>query len=268
MYIIFLIKLLIIIIFSYCASINAKEKRIIIASTTSTYDSGLLNNINKKFEEEFKIKVHVLALGTGQAIEVAKKGNAEILLVHHTPSEIKFMNEGYGLERYNLMYNDYILVGPKNDTKGCKSIYKKFIHIYENKKLFISRGDDSGTNKKEIELWQNSKLNFNEFKNWYIKIGQGMGATLLMTNEKNAYTLTDRATWISFNKKDNLKIICENNPPLFNQYGIILVNSNNNKNLNIIDASIYIKWIISDKGKEIINNFKYKNLQLFFFNHH
>ena len=128
--------------------------KIIIASTTSTYDTGLLDLLNKKFTDKFNVNVQVLSLGTGQAIRTAKDGNAEVLLVHHKPSELKFMNQGYGLERIEIMYNDYVLVGPKNDSKKCLSVKEKLKEIYNDKKLFISRGDDSGTNLKELELWK------------------------------------------------------------------------------------------------------------------
>ena len=225
------------------------ESVITIASTTSTHDTGLLKSINKTFYDNFKIRVNVISLGTGQAIRIAKDGNVEILLVHHTPSELNFMNQGYGKIRHNLMYNDFVLIGPKNDEKKCISIEEKLLEIKNNKLNFISRGDDSGTHKKEKELWNLININTNNNMNWYLSVGQGMGQTLLIANNKKAYTLSDRSTWISFNSKENLKIVCENLPPLFNQYGIILVNNKLNNNLNIKDAEVYINWIISDEAK-------------------
>jgi len=246
----------------------SKTDTIIISSTTSTYDTGLLTYLNKIFKEKFNIKVNVISLGTGQAIRVARDGNAEILLVHHYPSEIEFMNNGFGLIRYNLMYNDYILVGPKNDKSNCTSINSKLKQIFNNKLLFISRGDDSGTHKKEIELWNDIKVYPKTTDYWYLKVGQGMGNVLLMANEKSAYTLSDRGTWVSFNKKKGLKIICQNFPPLFNQYGIIIVNPSLNNKLDIKNAKKYVQWLISNHGKELINNFRIKGEQLFFFNHH
>ena len=253
--------------FLYSLNLDSKEKVITIASTTSTHDTGLLKSINKEFTKKYNIKVNVLALGTGQAIRVAKDGNVEILLVHHTPSEMKFMKEGYGNIRHNLMYNDYVLVGPKNDTNECFSIEDKLFDIKNDRLNFISRGDDSGTHKKEKELWNLINVKINNLDNWYLSVGQGMGETLLIANNKKSYTLSDRSSWISFNKKDNLKIVCENLPPLFNQYGIILVKDNLDKNLNISDAKTFINWIISENGKELINNFKQNGKQLFFFNH-
>ena len=261
------IKLIFLISLLFLISANVNAKKIIVASTTSTYDTGLLNLLNENFYNKFNIKVQVLALGTGQAIRTAKDGNAEILLVHHTPSEIEFMNKGYGNERYEIMYNDYVLVGPKNDQGECKSVQKKLEEIHNNEYLFISRGDDSGTHRKEIEMWNLANIIISDDKIWYYSVGQGMGSTLLITNEKNAYTLSDRSTWISFNNRNNLKIVCEDFPPLFNQYGIILVNSELNKNLNYKDAKKYINWFKTNEVKYLINNFKSKGKQLFYYNY-
>jgi len=260
----FIILLTIVIFSSY--NLYAKNK-IVIASTTSTYDTGLLDLLNQKFQNKYNINVQVLSLGTGQAIRTAKDGNAEILLVHHKPSEIEFMINGYGLERYEIMYNDYVIVGPKNDNEQCNSVQKKLEEIHNKKYLFISRGDDSGTHKKEIEMWELANIKINENKEWYLSVGQGMGSTLLIANEKKAFTLSDRSTWIAFNKRDNLKIVCENFPPLFNQYGIILVNYELNKNLNYNDAKKYIDWFKTKEVKELINNFKSKGKQLFYYNY-
>ncbi len=259
-----ILYLLILIFLLLTNNVNAKKERIILASTTSTYDSGLLDYLHKNYSYKSKTEVHVISLGTGQAIELAKSGNADILIVHHTPSEVKFINDGYGTIRHNLMYNDYILVGPKNDIRACDSMNQFLLDIINNKFTFISRGDDSGTHKKEIELWNLLKEDNEKNKSWYLESGQGMGKTLLIANNKKAYTLTDRSTWITFKQKNNLEIICENKPPLINQYGIILVKNSINQN----EAKKYLNWIISDKGKELINNYKIEEQQLFFFNHH
>ena len=245
----------------------ANDKHITIASTTSTHDTGLLEYINKEFEKKYKIKVRALSLGTGQAIKVAMDGNVEILLVHHKKSELEFMNKGYGTLRYDLMYNDFVLIGPKKDNETCSSIENKMIEIKKSKLLFVSRGDESGTHKKEKELWELSNINIPFKENWYLSVGQGMGSTLLIANQKNAYTLSDRSTWIAFNKKENLQIVCENLPPLFNQYGIILVSNKINNNLNIEEAKKYIDWITSEEAKKLINNYRVNGKQLFFFNH-
>jgi len=267
MYLKNIIKLIFITFFLFLITSKINANKIIVASTTSTYDTGLLNLLNDKFYSKFDIRVQVLSLGTGQAIRTAKDGNAEILLVHHQPSEVKFMNNGYGKERYEIMYNDYVLVGPKNDNGQCKSVKQKLEEIHNNQSLFISRGDDSGTHRKELEMWNLANIEINKNTKWYLSVGQGMGSTLLIANEKKGYTLSDRSTWISFNNKENLKIVCEDFPPLFNQYGIILVNSKLNKNLNYKDAKKYIDWFRTKEVKEIINNFKVKGKQLFYYNY-
>ena len=261
------IKIILINIFLFLITADANASKIIVASTTSTYDTGLLNLLNEKFYDKYNIRVQVLSLGTGQAIRTAKDGNAEILLVHHKPSEEEFMNNGYGEKRYEIMYNDYVLVGPKKDKGKCTSVQQKLEEIYNNKSLFISRGDDSGTHLKELEMWNLVNININKTNEWYLSVGQGMGSTLLITNEKKGYTLSDRSTWIAFNKRNNLKIVCEDFPPLFNQYGIILVNSKLNKNLNYKDANKYIDWFKTKEVKELINNFKAKGKQLFYYNY-
>ncbi len=260
-------KLLIFLLTIFFSTFAIGENKIIIASTTSTYDTGLLNLLNEEFYKKYEVRVQVLSLGTGQAIRTAKDGNAEILLVHHKPSEIEFMNDGYGIERHEIMYNDYVLVGPKNDNDLCKSVQQKLEQIYINQYLFISRGDDSGTHRKELEMWDLTNIKVNKNKNWYLSVGQGMGSTLLIANEKKAYTLSDRSTWIAFNNRQNLKIVCEDFPPLFNQYGIILVNAELNKNLNYKDAKKYIEWFKTAEVKKLINNFKAKGKQLFYYNY-
>jgi len=262
-----MIRVLLIFIFIFLINNAMANNYITIASTTSTHDTGLLEYINKEFENKYNIKVRALSLGTGQAIKVAMDGNVEILLVHHKKSELEFMNNGYGILRHDLMYNDFVLIGPKKDKKKCSSIENKMIEIQKKKLLFISRGDESGTHKKEKELWQLSNINIPLKEKWYLSVGQGMGSTLLIANQKNAYTLSDRSTWISFNKKENLKIVCENLPPLFNQYGIILVSNKINNNLNIEAAEKYIDWITSEEAKKLINNYQVNGKQLFFFNH-
>ena len=261
------IKIILINIFLFLITADANASKIIVASTTSTYDTGLLNLLNEKFYDKYNIRVQVLSLGTGQAIRTAKDGNAEILLVHHKPSEEEFMNNGYGEKRYEIMYNDYVLVGPKKDNGKCSSVQQKLEEIYNNKSLFISRGDDSGTHLKELEMWDLVNININKTNEWYLSVGQGMGSTLLISNEKKGYTLSDRSTWIAFNNRDNLRIVCEDFPPLFNQYGIILVNSKLNKNLNYKDANKYIDWFKTKEVKELINNFKAKGKQLFYYNY-
>ena len=260
-------RIILFILTIFFSTISKADNKIIIASTTSTYDTGLLNLLNEEFYKKYEVRVQVLSLGTGQAIRTAKDGNAEILLVHHKPSEIEFIDNGYGVERHEIMYNDYVLVGPKNDNDLCKSVQQKLKQIYINQYLFISRGDDSVTHRKELEMWDLTDIKVNKNKKWYLSVGQGMGSTLLIANEKKGYTLSDRSTWIAFNNRENLKIVCEDFPPLFNQYGIILVNSKLNKNLNYKDAKKYIDWFKTAEVKELINNFKAKGKQLFYYNY-
>ena len=156
------IKIFLTILLLFLITDSVRANKIVVASTTSTYDTGLLNLLNEKFYDKYNIRVQVLSLGTGQAIRTAKDGNAEILLVHHQPSELEFMNNGYGEKRYEIMYNDYVLVGPKNDNGKCKSVKQKLEEIYNNKYLFISRGDDSGTHRKELEMWKLANINIDQ----------------------------------------------------------------------------------------------------------
>ena len=228
----------------------------------------MLEYLNINFKKKYNINVQVLSLGTGQAIRTAEDGNIEVLLVHHKASELEFIKNGYGIKRYEIFYNDYIIVGPKSDYNKCINVEKKLIEIFNNNSIFISRGDDSGTHKKELELWDSINIDVNKFNDLkYLNVGQGMGNTLLIANDKLAYTIVDRGTWISFNKKDNLKIICESYPPLFNQYGLILINPLINDNLNYDDAKLYVEWLISKEGRHLINNFKKNGKQLFFYNY-
>ena len=258
--------LIYILITFYSFSLSADEDRLIIASTTSTNDTGLLKYLNNEFNKIYDVKIHVLSLGTGQALKVAKDGNADLLLVHHTPSEIEFIKKDYGIKRYDLMYNYFVLVGPKDDHNECNSIKDVLNYIFNNKKKFISRGDESGTHLKEISLWNLINKNPNDFNQWYKKIGQGMGATLMFANETKSYAISDMATWISFKNKKNLKIICKKQKILLNQYGIIAVNPEINSKINFKWAKIYIDWITSMKGENLINNYKINNKQLFYFN--
>ena len=251
----------------YSFNIKSEDSRIILATTTSVNDSGLLEYLNNEFNKEYNFDIHVISVGTGQALKIAETGNADVVLVHHKPSEIEFIENGFGVSRYDLMYNDFIIIGPKNDNKKCINIKKTLIRIKEKKHIFLSRADNSGTHKKEIEIWESLDLDINNFGEWYKKIGQGMGMTLMMTNELSAYTISDRSTWLTFKNKENLKIICEYQPPLFNQYGIIAVNPELNSKIRYNLAKKYINWMISNKGKDLINNYKINDEQIFYFNY-
>lgn len=237
-----------------CSSTN--EKSFILATTTSTQDSGLLDFIIPKFEKETGIKVKVIAKGTGEALEMGKRGDADCLLVHAKSKEEQFIKDGYALKRYDVMYNDFVIVGPQNDSAKVKSADNdpllSFKKIYEKKAAFISRGDDSGTHIKEKEIWK--KLNVNPSGDWYISAGTGMGAVLKMADEKGAYTLTDRATYLSMKDKISLIIVAEKNPILYNQYGIMMVNPKKHK-IKEKEVQNFIEWILSDKAQKLIGEY-------------
>lgn len=237
---------------------NDSSERLILATTTSTQDTGLLDYIIPMFEEETGIRVDVVAVGTGQALEMGKNGEADILLVHSKKSEEEFVAEGHGLERRDVMYNDFILVGPKDDPAKLKENYPKdivgaFKAIAENKAKFVSRGDDSGTHKKELSLWEETGIT--PEGDWYIEAGAGMGDVLTMANEELAYTLSDRGTYLSMKDNLDLEILVEGDDKLFNQYGIIPVNPEKNEKINAEGAQKFMEWILSDEIQEIIGKF-------------
>ena len=241
---------------------------IILQSTTSTKNSGSYDYILPLVKKSIDVDVKVVAVGTGQAIENSKRCDGDVLLVHDQESEIEFVDKGYGVKRYDLMYNDFIVVGPiedelnlRNET-DIKTVLRK---IYESQKIFLSRSDNSGTHRKENKLWELANLKPLKYSGgWYLETGLGMGATLNIAAGKNAYTVTDRATWISFRNKSDLDILFEGHPALFNQYGIIVIDKNFCPNVNISDAEKFVKWLMSEKGQEIIDSFRLGNEQLFF----
>ena len=247
----------------------ADKNFIIIQSTTSTRDSGFYEYIIPKYNKFNSTKVRIVAVGTGQAIRNAKRCDGDILFVHHKNSEKKFVEEGFGLYRKEVMYNDYILVGPKNDPaqiKGLKNINKALSRIKESDSLFVSRGDDSGTHKKEVALWNNflnDEIGTQRFS-WYIETGSGMGSSLNVAVNISAYTLTDRSTWMFFGNKKNHKILVENEPTLFNYYGIIPVNPKKCKNVKIKESEEFINWLLSPIGRGYINEYNKDGTQLFF----
>lgn len=230
---------------------------IILATTTSTEDSGLLNYLLPKFKEATNIEVKVVAKGTGEAIEIAKRGDADAILVHAKAKEVEFVKEGYGTERFDVMYNDFILVGPEEDPAGIKSSSYNdpegaFKFIKGKQTTFISRGDDSGTHTKELSIWK--ELEINPEGNWYVSAGKGMGAVLQMADEMGAYTLTDRATYLSMKDKLSLKILCEKSEKLYNQYGVIKVNPEKHE-INGEGAQAFVDWILSEEAQKLIGEF-------------
>ena len=249
-------------------SANASERFIVVASTTSTENSGLYSFVLPRFSEQTGIEVRVVAVGTGQALYIAQNGDADVLLVHHRPSEDQFISQGYGVTRYDLMYNDYILVGPRDDPASVLSaanVIGAVQRIATNKSLFISRGDDSGTHKKEMELWNQSGIDTTKVGNgWYQETGRGMGGTLNMASALDAYTLSDRATWLKFGNKGRLDILFQSDPPLFNPYGIILVNPEKHPHIKTRDGQTFIEWMLSEAGQTLIADYRILGQQAFF----
>ncbi|RIA47200.1 substrate-binding domain-containing protein [Dichotomicrobium thermohalophilum] len=245
----------------------AAEDSIIVQSTTSTQNSGLYDHILPMFEEETGIKVNVVAVGTGQALENGRRGDGDVLLVHAKPAEEKFVAEGYGVERYDVMYNDFVIVGPADDPAGVKGMDDApaaLAKIAEEQAAFASRGDDSGTHKKEMSLWDVAGVDPTRASGtWYRETGSGMGATLNTGVGMDAYVMTDRATWISFGNKGDHEILVEGDPSLFNQYGIIMVNPEKHPNVNVEAAQSFIDWILSEEGQSAIASFEVQGQQLF-----
>ena len=247
---------------------QADEKTIIVQSTTSTQNSGLFDFLLPKFTSQTGITVNVVAVGTGQALKNGRNGDGDVLLVHAKPAEEKFIAQGYGVKRYDIMYNDFIIVGPTNDPAkldGTKDILAALKKIAATKAIFASRGDDSGTNKKELQLWKKAGIDISKHSgNWYRETGSGMGATLNVAAGMGAYTLTDRATWLSFKNKQGLKILSQGDPLLFNQYGVMLVNPRKHPHVKAKYGQIFIDWLRSDQGQTTIAAYKLKGKQLFF----
>ena len=250
------------------ASVPAAQDSIVIQSTTSTANSGLYDYLLPLFEETHGIKVNVVAVGTGQAIRNAMRGDGDVLLVHAESDEKQFVADGWGVERFDLMFNDFVLVGPAADPAGLEeadSVGEALTRISLSGKFFTSRGDDSGTHKKELALWRSAGIHPSEASGgWYRETGSGMGATLNVAVGMNAYCLTDRATWISFANKQGLRVLYEDDPPLFNQYGIILVDSKKHPHVKAQAGQVFVDWMIGKAGQMAIANFRRSGQQLFF----
>lgn len=251
-----------------CVANADEDSFITLSSTTSTDNSGLLEYLIPKFKAKTGIDVRVIAVGTGRALQLGERGDADIVLVHHKTSEEKFIKKGFGIYRRDVMYNDYVIVGPKNDPakiKQLKHAADAFKSISQNKVPFISRGDDSGTHKKEVELWSLAEVDAaKDSGDWYREAGAGMGATLNIANGMNAYTMTDRGTWLSFKNRDDLTLLFANDPPLFNQYGVILVNPERHEHIKYQQAKLFSDWLISSEGQQAIAEFTLQDQQLFF----
>lgn len=249
------------------ACVASANDSILVQSTTSTANSGLYEYLLPTFEQQTGLQVNVVAVGTGQAIRNATNCDADVLLVHATAAEEAFVNSGYGVARHDLMYNDFVVVGPSADpadVSNANNVSEALNKIATSKSLFASRGDNSGTHKKEIQLWQSAQIDpTRDSGRWYRETGSGMGATLNTTIGMNAYTLTDRATWISFNNKQQHVILQQGDVTLFNQYGIILVNKAHCPNVNAEGGQQFIDWLLSADGQQQIASFKVKEQQLF-----
>jgi len=237
---------------------NKQAESIILSTTTSTQDSGLLDYILPKFTEKTGIEVKVVAVGTGKALQMGMDGEADILLVHAKTSEEEFVEEGHGVERKDVMYNDFVLVGPKADPLKLlentpNDIVGALSQISQAQHEFVSRGDDSGTHKKELALWNEAGIE--PSGEWYISAGSGMGDVLKIASEKEAYTITDRATYLNLKDTLDLDIIVEKDDNLFNQYGIIPVNPNKNDNINEEGAKAFMDWLLSDEGQTLISEY-------------
>jgi len=253
---------------SLCAPASAQDKSIVVASTTSTQDSGLFGHILPLFKRATGIEVKVVAQGTGQALDTGRRGDADVVFVHARPAEEKFVAEGAGVKRFPVMYNDFVLIGPKGDpagVKGTKDIVAALKAIHAKGAPFVSRGDRSGTHQAELALWKEAGIDIAASKGpWYRDIGQGMGAALNTASAMNAYVLSDRGTWISFKNRGDLVIAVEGDKKLFNQYGVILVNPAKHPHVKKELGQAFIDWLVSPAGQKAIAAYKIDGQQLFF----
>ncbi|HYM30150.1 MAG TPA: substrate-binding domain-containing protein, partial [Candidatus Cybelea sp.] len=246
----------------------AGEKSIVVASTTSTEDSGLFGYLLPLFKAKTGIDVKVIALGTGQALDTARRGDADVVFVHAKSAEEKFLAEGFGVKRFPVMYNDFVLIGPKSDPagiKGTKDIVAALKMLKDKALPFISRGDRSGTHIAELNLWKLAGIDIAAEKgSWYKSIGQGMGAALNIASASDAYVLSDRGTWLSFQHKGDLVIVVQGDHRLFNQYGVMLVNPMKHPNVKKELGQEFIDWLVSAEGQRAIAGYKINGEQLFY----
>jgi tungstate transport system substrate-binding protein len=250
----------------------AQDKSIVVASTTSTQDSGLFGHILPAFKAKTGIDVKVISQGTGQALDTGRRGDADVVFVHARPQEEKFVADGFGVKRHAVMYNDFVLVGPKSDPAGVKGkdITTALKAIKDKAAPFVSRGDRSGTHAAELALWKSAGIDIAADKGagslgpWYREIGQGMGAALNMASSMNGYTLADRGTWLAFKNRGELDIVIEGDKPLFNQYGVMLVNPAKHTHVKAVLGQEFIDWLVSADGQQTIADYKINGQQLFF----
>ncbi len=245
-------------------NVLSEEKVIRLATTTSTENSGLLHYLLPDFENKSAYKVHVIAVGTGKALRMGKDGDVDVLLVHAPEAEKEFVRKAYGIKRYAVMYNDFVIIGPDRDPASIRNSSSAQIALQSiliSESLFISRGDDSGTHKKEKMIWASADVI--PKGQWYREIGQGMGKAIQIADELGAYTLTDRGTWLSYKDKTSLKLLYQGNADLFNPYGIIAVNPKRYSGINYNGANALIKWLTSKQGQRLISQYKKDGQVLF-----
>ncbi len=251
----------------FVSAAQADEKFITLSSTTSTEDSGLFGHIVPRFRAAGGLDVHVIAVGTGQALALGARGDADALLVHDRAGEDKFVADGYGIDRRDVMYNDFVIVGPRSDPAGIRALKEAraaFARIAASRAMFTSRGDDSGTNRMELRLWKSAGIAPDKGGSWYRDLGQGMGPTLNIAAALDAYTLTDRATWANFRNRQDLEILTEGDPELLNPYGSILVNPAKWPHVKSADARAWHEWLTSKGGLDAITSYRINGEQLFF----
>ena len=247
---------------------SAQDKSIVVSSTTSTRDSGLFGHILPLFKAKTGIDVKVVSQGTGQALDTGRRGDADVVFVHAKSAEEKFLSEGFGVKRFPVMYNDFILIGPSGDAAGIKAtkdIVTALKTIKDKGASFISRGDRSGTHVAEINLWKEAGIDIEKDKSsWYKPIGQGMGAALNTASASNAYVLSDRGSWLSFKNRGELTVLVEGDNRLLNQYGVILVNPVKHPHVKKEMGQAFIDWLVSPAGQKAIADYKINGQQLFF----
>lgn len=247
--------------------LSAEPASIVVASTTSTEQSGLFKHILPLFKQKTGIEVKVVALGTGQALDAARRGDADVVLVHDRPAEDKFVAEGFAKARQDVMYNDFVLVGPKDDPAGIrgKGVEEAFRKIAAAKAPFVSRGDRSGTHSAELRSWKEAGIDLGAVRgDWYRDVGQGMGPALNTASSLGAYILADRGTWLSFKNRGDLTILVEGDPRLFNPYGVMLVNPDKHPTVKVKEGQAFIDWLVSPEGQKAIADYTINGEQLFF----
>jgi len=254
-------------ILGYSPLANSQEKSIVVSSTTSTEQSGLFGFILPIFKMKTGIDVKVVAVGTGQALDIGRRGDADVVFVHDKPAEEIFVQEGYATKRNEVMYNDFVLIGPKSDPAkvvGGKDIQTAFQKIASTQAPFVSRGDKSGTHAAELRYWKGAGIAVSPSQTWYKETGSGMGPALNTASAMNGYILADRATWLSFKNRGDLTILAQGDPKLFNQYGVMLVNPAKYPSVKKAEGQAFIDWLISKNGQDVIASYQIGGEQLFF----